>query len=294
MKFFEAKNTTTKENINTNKTADTQVEAKKQKRKSIYEKKKELIAKKILPKEDKEKKEPISDVPPTDIQNIEKENVFSKDIKDTEKENVFPKDIEDTDKENVFQKDIAQNAIEEKIETKPKFIYKRLVNKKLFVILVENTPEMAKEKAMIMKIIKSLAPSGLITVINYGKTVKPNEIFDAATVNERDFLCPEDIGDEACLYDALDRLEIVVSDAYMKIEEKETERVRIDKIDVIGIGNCKENGSKISKERALKYFKKVANMQDVTTKYFCLSENSFIEAAEIGFHSIGSIYRKYQ
>ena len=80
----------------------------------------------------------------------------------------------------------------------------------------------------------------------------------------------------------------------MKIEEKETERVRINKIDVIGIGNCKDNGSKISKEQALRYFQKVANLHGVTTKYFCLSENSFIDAAEIGLHSIGAIFRKYQ
>ena len=79
----------------------------------------------------------------------------------------------------------------------------------------------------------------------------------------------------------------------MKIEEKETERVRINEIHIIGIGNCKENGSKISKEVALKYFKRVVNKKNVTTKYFCLSENSFVNAAEVGFHSIGAIYRKY-
>lgn len=152
---------------------------------------------------------------------------------------------------------------------------------------------MANEKEMVMKIIKSLAHSGLIAIINYGKNVKVSEIFDATTVYDGDFLDSKDIGNESCLYDALDRLELLVSGSYMKIEEKETERVRINEIHIIGIGNCKENGSKISKEVALKYFKRVVNKKNVTTKYFCLSENSFVNAAEVGFHSIGAIYRKY-
>lgn len=206
---------------------------------------------------------------------------------------VYPTDVKNTEKENIFPIDIEKEELPEKIETKPKFVYKKLVDKKLYVILVENTSEMAEEKEMVMKIIKSLAPSGLITIINYGKTVKTSEIFDATTVYDGDFLDSKDIGNESCLYDALDRLELLVSGSYMKIEEKETERVRINEIHIIGIGNCKENGSKISKEVALKYFKRVVNKKNVTTKYFCLSENSFVNAAEVGFHSIGAIYRKY-
>ena len=216
------------------------------------------------------------------------------DVKKEPLSNVSPKSVKNTEQENNFLKSTEQEKLSEKTETKPKFVYKKFVDKKLFIILVENTPEMAKEKEMIMKIIKSLAQSGLVTIVNYGKTVKPNKIFDATTICDKDFLCAEDIGNESCLFDALDKLEIIVYNSYMKIEEKETERIRINKIDVIGIGNCKENGSKISKEMALKYFQMVANKHNVTTKYFCLSENSFTNAAEIGFHSIGAIYRKYQ
>lgn len=217
--------------------------------------------------------------------------------KNKEKEKIInsvsPTDVKSTENENIFPIDIEKEKLPEKIETKPKFVYKKLVDKKLYVILVENTQEMANEKEMVMKIIKSLAHSGLIAIINYGKNVKVSEIFDATTVYDGDFLDSKDIGNESCLYDALDRLELLVSGSYMKIEEKETERVRINEIHIIGIGNCKENGSKISKEVALKYFKRVVNKKNVTTKYFCLSENSFVNAAEIGFHSIGAIYRKY-
>ena len=52
---------------------------------------------------------------------------------------VYPTDVKNTEKENIFPIDIEKEKLPEKIETKPKFVYKKLVDKKLYVILVENT-----------------------------------------------------------------------------------------------------------------------------------------------------------
>lgn len=169
--------------------------------------------------------------------------------------------------------------------------YKQIVDKKLTILLIENTVEVAKQKDSLIKIIKSLVSSGLVSVINYGSTVKQSETFDVTTFYNIDCLRTEDIGDTACLYDALMELSSLISKKYMYMEEKE--KVRINKIEVIGIGTCKDNGSKTSKEVVIDCFCKAIKKPEVITKYFCLTEETFMDAAEIGFHSIGAISRNY-
>lgn len=133
------------------------------------------------------------------------------------------------------------------------------------------------------------ASSGLVKIINYDSNVRQSEIF-----KETDFSSSKNIEGKACLFDALVELENLVSSSYMKVEEKEYEDIRIANIDVIGIGTCSDNCSKVSKKTAIDCFFKVARKPKITTKYFCLNEEAFIKAAEIGFHSIGSIFRNYQ
>ena len=96
------------------------------------------------------------------------------------------------------------------------------------------------------------------------------------------------------MFDALVELEFLVSNSYMKLEEKENEDILIDNIEVIGIGTCTDNCSKVSKEVAIDCFCKVARKPGITTKYFCLTDETFTQAAEIGFHSIGAIFKNYQ
>lgn len=176
----------------------------------------------------------------------------------------------------------------------PKTLYKRLVNKKLTIILVENTTEVAKEKEMVLQIINSFVKSDLVCIINYSDTVQQSEIIDISTLAKQNVVYGEKMGDKACLFDALGVLNQLVQSKYLITEEKEKEKVRIDHIEIIGIGTCTDNGSKASKEDALNNFFLATSKVEVLTKYFCLTEDYFLNAAEIGFHSIGSMNRTYQ
>lgn len=164
---------------------------------------------------------------------------------------------------------------------------------KLTIILVENTEAVTKEKDKLEKIVKSLVTTGRVCVINYGKLVRKGKIVEAKDFECSKLLNEEVISQDACLYDALNALEEVVEENYKKTEELKNKRIRIKSIDIIGIGRCIDNCSIIPSEMAIESFCIVADHRDVTTKYFCLSEENFIDAATIGFHSIGAILRNY-
>lgn len=185
-----------------------------------------------------------------------------------------------------------------------KTVYKRLVNKTLTIILVENTTKVMEEAnniAMIAKAIagsikNSPAKSGLVCVINYGKNVKKSEIFEINEFTSTDIplLYKEEAEDTACLFDALAELEQVVSANYFSIEEKAHEKVMINNIEIVGIGTCRDNGSLISKDEGVESFSRVVSRAKITTKYYALTDEFFVETAEIGFRSIGAISRSYQ
>lgn len=171
---------------------------------------------------------------------------------------------------------------------------KRLVNKHLTIILVENTETMAKEKDKVIQLVKNFATPDMVCIINYGETVSQSEIFEFSTSDNPNISCNEMTGEKSCFFDALVQLEKIVSSKYFTTEERETENVLIDSITVIGIGTGRDNCSVAPKEEALNCFQKVASKTKVINKYFCLTDEYFINAAEIGFHSIGAICRDYQ
>lgn len=179
-------------------------------------------------------------------------------------------------------------------QKKPSYVYKRLVEKKLTIILIEDTQLVMKEKDKLVKIIKNITADGKACIITYGDTVRQSEIFDVLPNGGIPFPVNENVGDTACLYDALIAVEKLVADKHTKTEETATQRIMIKDVDVIGIGTCTDNGSKATKEEALDAFHKVASRHRVMTKYFCLSEGSFMNSAEVGFRSIGAIFRNYQ
>lgn len=176
-----------------------------------------------------------------------------------------------------------------------KFVYKRLVTKKLTILLLETTAEVAVEKENLIKIFKSLVTSGMLVIINYGSYVTVSKTFDVSNFNNyTDFSYYEVTGNEACLYDALVELKDIVSKMYMRMEETEKEKILIKNIEIIGIGTCKDNHSKVSKEIGIDCFTTATSKPDIVTKYFCITDDNFINAAEIGFRSIGAISKKYQ
>ena len=171
--------------------------------------------------------------------------------------------------------------------------FKRTVEKKLTIILIENTFEVVKEKENLLKIIKSIVTEGLVSVIRYGSSINRSEIFEVSNIDTFTLVSNYSSDSRYRLYDALVDLEKLVSEQYMSIEEKENERIRINKIEVIGIGTCNDKGSNATKEIAIDSFCKVLAKSEVVSKYFCLTEKTFMDAAEIGFRSIGAIHRNY-
>lgn len=176
---------------------------------------------------------------------------------------------------------------------RPKTIYKKTIYKKLNIVFVENSAEVYKEMDTIRKIVNAISTSELLCIISYGSTVTVGEIFDFSASESRPRLLLDSNSTSACLYDALVDMEALVSSVYMKVEEKEKEREIINEIEVIGIGTCKDNCSEIEEEIAINRFSKTTSKKNVKTKYYCLTEDGFMNAAKIGFRSIGSISQKY-
>ncbi len=203
----------------------------------------------------------------------------------------------ETPKERVLPQGSKQSSDGLKINHTATWLqsYKPLVHKKLTIILLENTDEVLKQSDVILKIVKATLKNGsdYICVINYGSDVKKEWTSSDNGSEGINFLYTTNIGAKACFYDALVELEKLVQEKYLVVTEKEYEKEMVNQIEVVGIGTCKDNCSKTSKEGGIESFYKVAKLMHVVTKYFCLNEDTFMAAAEIGFHSIGAISQVY-
>lgn len=169
-----------------------------------------------------------------------------------------------------------------------------IIDKKLSIILIENTVDVAKENDKLIKIIKKLVPTGLISIIHYGEDIRKTEICESYKFKEENFQCRKEVGETACLYDALVILHKLVTEEYMVVKKVNYRETRINEIEIIGIGTCKDNGSKNPKSVGINCFSDITKKPRISTKYFCLTENSFLDAAEIGFHSIGAVNLNYK
>lgn len=178
----------------------------------------------------------------------------------------------------------------------PKTVYKKLVNKKLNIILIENTAAVSKEKGKVLQIINRFLNCDLLCIINYTDTVYQSEILEVPEQHDQmNIDYTENNQENACLFDALVEAEKIVSSKYLVTEDKEKERVCVGEIEIIGIGTCTDNCSTSTKEAALEAFFKIVNKRSkISTKYFCITDANVMNAAEIGFHSIGSISIVYQ
>ena len=169
-----------------------------------------------------------------------------------------------------------------------------IVDKKLTIILIEDTAEVAKEKEVISKLLETHLNSDIVKIIYYGKELKSTKISYRYDFKNVTIQCTEKSGDKSCLYDALKHISDELQDSYMKEVGTDYRKERVNQVTIVGIGTCMDNCSKISKVEAIKSFSKVIKKPGIMSKYFCLTEKSFFEAAEIGFRSIGSIARNYQ
>lgn len=185
--------------------------------------------------------------------------------------------------------DKSKNAVEDSNSFPKRVVAPVYQNAKLIIFLIENSEEVAKIKDKLEVIVKSMSATGFIYVINYGNSVRETTITEASAFSSKQLLCEEHIGNKMCLYDALVALKEVVKKYYNQTEWLKYRRARINAIDIIGIGRCIDNCSIVPFEVAIETFKEATVSTDVITKYFCLTEENFINAATIGFHSIGAI-----
>jgi hypothetical protein len=181
------------------------------------------------------------------------------------------------------------------VENKKNIFIKPIVDTKLTIFLIENSYEMKKNEEFLKQIVKnSISSEDYVAVINYGSTVretKPSNSFESYFDK---ILCSKDITEKKCLYNAIETLEVMVYEYNKKIIEGEKEKTFIKNVEIIGIGSCTDCGSSISKAYAILCFSKIALFKNVSTKYFCFTDATFVKSAEIGFHSIGAINRNYK
>lgn len=166
-------------------------------------------------------------------------------------------------------------------------------DKKLTIVLLENTIQVAQEQETIEKILRSLlTTTDYICIIHYGSMVKEGKIREATSFDYHDLLQKDDMGTKSCFWDALVVLERLVKENYEKKKELDWNYICFHKIEIIGIGRCYDNASGASSQVGIEKFSQVAKLPNVISKYFCFSEENFVEAAKIGFRSIGAVNRK--
>lgn len=181
----------------------------------------------------------------------------------------------------------AENAKEDKAIPKgtviPTLQIPRLESKKVTIMLLENTPFMKQLKIERIATNISSDPDQLVTIVRYGENI------ETTTYNEKDNIIFDDKEPEKILfYDSLVEVSELVKRLYT-----EQKMFRIVSVELICIGNCEDKESKKSKETAIKELNEIIQKYDIKNKYYCLSENEYLEAAEIGFHLIGSITTPY-
>ena len=165
---------------------------------------------------------------------------------------------------------------------------KPLKNFQLRIFLIENTLELEKMQHRVSQIFENFGTSEFI-IINYGSNVRKIDIIEKNDFNKDEFFVDEDLGENACLYDALIEIENIVKKYYLITKELDDKKIFIDSIEIIGIGTGIDNFSNVSEKLAMESFVRVTKLDRVTTKYFCLDEKNIMNPARIGFRSIGVI-----
>ncbi len=181
----------------------------------------------------------------------------------------------------------AENAKEDKAIPKgtviPTLQIPRLESKKVTIMLLENTPFMKQLKIERIATNISSDPDQIVTIVRYGENI------ETINYNQGDSIAFDGKESEKILfYDSLVEVSELVKRLYT-----EQKMFRIVSVELICIGNCEDKESKKSKETAIKELNEIIQKYDIKNKYYCLSENEYLEAAEIGFHLIGSITTPY-
>ena len=170
---------------------------------------------------------------------------------------------------------------------KTMLVYKPTVNIKLIILLIENTQE------LIEQIVTDFLSEGKVIILNYGKTINISELKQEEDLDNNKIFTDEVNKETTLFYDTLVEVEKIVREKYLHVEETEKLKIKINEIKIIGFGTCKDTGSETTKKEAIKKFYEAVKYAKIATEYYCITEEFFVEAAEIGFHSIKSISMEF-
>ena len=218
---------------------------------------------------------------------VESKEQISKNAQNVAEKAESTADIKNEENEGIDQ------AIEIAPASSNAIFFKKREGVKLIIFLVENNEDFCNPNSIISKLIKRYNTADYVKFITYGSWANETEILGIETFNTLDLkgiLGGAEESSNSCLYDGIIELEKIVSENMFKvIEETERPRKKIESIEIIGIGRCIDNCSKVSKEVSIQAFNKVLKTKGVVTKYICQTEETFANAAEMGFRSIASI-----
>lgn len=223
--------------------------------------------------------------------NKEQEMVAKKEsnqkLDNVEIENKEPKNVVETSKVSEYDNSVKSNNTSSYIYNKPE----RIKDRKLVILLIENSLDVYKYKEEIKMIIKNAILGNLVCTINYSSNVE--EDYFSKYKDVLSSLVFSNTNTSKNLYDSIKRLNDIILENNYKTIDIDFEKNKIKEIEVIGFGTCVDNMSNISKEYIQRLFSDISYRSNIKTKYFCLTEKNIIDAAEIGFRSIGVIERKY-
>lgn len=176
---------------------------------------------------------------------------------------------------------------------KPMLVYRPTVNIKLIILLIENTQELIEQKERIQKIVTDFLSEGTVIILNYGKAINISELKQEEDLENNKIFTEEVNKENTLFYDSLVEVEKIVREKYLHVEETEKLKIKINEIKIIGFGTCKDTGSETTKREAIKKFYEAVKYAKIATEYYCITEDFFVEVAEIGFHSIKSISMEF-
>lgn len=166
---------------------------------------------------------------------------------------------------------------------------KRTENKCLYLFLVEDSSQMYKYNYELSLLLNMVPKNELVCCIHYGDSLhNTGVVLNDNELVKNSFYCVNEKMNKMCFYDA-------IFEAYNEIEKNTKKEIagdicnyKIDKIEITGIGKCKDSCSKISIEEAQKYFQRIINRFDVlvNSRYICLNEEDVVDASEFGFRTI--------
>ena len=165
-------------------------------------------------------------------------------------------------------------------------------NIKLTIVLVENSNIVWRDKEIVKKIVSGAIVGGKYCIINYGEGINLSEIEDDKKFKEEQ-LFTEVCGEDVCLFDAISILEKLVNRELLADTYFELKEAIIKNIEIVGIGRAKDTCSKINTNDAMQTFQRILMRIGFASKYYCIDDTYFTNAAEIGFRSIGAIHRTF-